>query len=275
MGVSYEAVFDPDWVKYGIEGAIFLAAMVVLFALYFAIKKGNESFQSQMAKRQGAQEEALLKRQREQDERARQQDQKFAEAIDALVKSQSHAHSPEEESVSSKFTSFIHFELDRLVKTIKCSRAYFVIYHNGAWSNNGISLPKMSMINEAYVDYSLEPIMPQLQSIPRGFLPGLDAIFDKDGRVFYRDVDKFREKDPITYSWLTLHGTKSVAIFPVRDVCKEYNIGFVVAEYYGEIPADITDKAIKIQTSKVAEGIAAAACFTNEDEKLAAGKKKA
>ena len=273
MAVSYESVFNPDWVKYGIEGAIFLGAMVILFVLYFMVKKGNEAFQDQMTKRQDAQEKALAERQKEQDERAKQQDEKFIQAMESLIKGQSHTHSSEEENITSKFTNFVHLGLEKLVKNIKCSRAYFVIYHNGAWSNNGISLPKMSLINEAYSDYSMESIMPQLQSIPRGFLPGLDAIFDKEGRVFYRDIEKFREKDPITYSWLTLHGTKSVAIFPVWDACKEYNIGFVVAEYYGEIPADISDRAIKIQTSKVAEGIAAAACFTNEDEKLAAGHK--
>ena len=273
MPVSYEAVFDPEWVKYGIEGAIFLGAMVILFVLYFMIKKGNESFQDQMRERQKAQEDALAKRQAEQDERAKQQDEKFMQAMDAMIKGQSHIHSPEEESVTSKFTNFVHLGLERLIKNIKCSRAYFVIYHNGAWSNNGISLPKMSMINEAYSDYNMESIMPQLQSIPRGFLPGLDAIFEKDGKVFCRDMERIREKDPITYSWLTMHGTKAVAIFPVVDVCKDYNIGFVVAEYYGDIPPNVTDKAIKIQTSKVAEGIAAAACFTNEDEKLAAGHK--
>lgn len=274
MLVSYEAVFNPDWVKYGIEGVIFLVGIAILFLLYFMTKKGNESFQEQMRKRQDDQDKALAERQKEQDERARQQDDKFSKAIEALIKGQSHAHSQEEEGATSKFTNFVHLNLEKLVKSIKCSRAYFVIYHNGAWSNNGISLPKMSLINEAYEDYSLESIMPQLQSIPRGFLPGLDGIFEKEGRVYYRDIEKFREKDPITYSWLTLHGTKAVAIFPVRDVCKDYDIGFVVAEYYGDIPENITDKSIKIHTSKVAEGIAAAACFTNEDEKLAAGGHK-
>ena len=273
MLVSYEAIFNPDWVKYGIEGAIFLAAIVILVVFLGVIKKNNESFQDQIKKRQDSEESAMAKRQEEQDERARQQDERFSKALDALIKGQSHSHTTEEENMTSKFTNFVHLNLEKLVKGIKCSRAYFVIYHNGAWSNNGISLPKMSLINEAFSDYGLESIMPQLQSIPRGFLPGLDAIFEKDGKVFYRDIEKFREKDPITYSWLTLHGTKSVAMFPVRDVCKEYNIGFVVAEYYGDIPEDITDKAIKIQTSKVAEGIAAAACFTNEDEKLASGHK--
>jgi len=273
MPLSYEAVFNPDWVKYGIEGAIFLAAIVIMFVLYNMTKKGNESFQDQMTKRQDAQDQAMAERQKQQDERAKQQDEKFAMALEALIKGQSHIHSQEEETATSKFTNFVHMNLEKLVKGIKCSRAYFVIYHNGAWSNNGISLPKMSLINEAYEDYGMEPLMPQLQSIPRGFLPALDSILEKDGRVFYRDIEKFREKDPITYSWLTSHGTKSVAIFPVRDVCKDYDIGFVVAEYYGEIPEGITDKAIKIHTSKVAEGIAAAACFTNEDEKLAAGHK--
>lgn len=274
MRLLYDGVFDPEWVKYGIEGAIFLAAMVVLFLLYGIIKKGNDSFQEKMASRQNDQERMLSERQREQDERAKQQDEKFSKAIDALLKGQSHIHTQEEENITSKFTNFVHIELDKLVKTIKCSRAYFVIYHNGAWSNNGISLPKMSLINESFAGYDMESIMPQLQSIPRGFLPGLDAIFEKEGKIYYRDIEKFKEKDPITYSWLTLHGTKSAAIFPVKDICKDYNIGFVVAEYYGEIPESVTDKMIKIHTSKVAEGIAAAACFTNEDEKLAAGHGK-
>ena len=275
MPVSLDAAFNPDWVKYGIEGAIFLAAMVVLFLLFHIIKKNNETFQEQLVKKQELQDRALEQRQKEQDERAKQQDEKFSKVLEIIANSQSHVHSQDEETVTSKFTNFVHLNLEKLVKGIKCSRAYFVIYHNGAWSNNGISLPKMSLINEAYSDYGMESIMPQLQSIPRGFLPGLETILDKEGKIFYRDIERFREKDPITYSWLTLHGTKSVAVFPVRDLTKEYNIGFVVAEYYGEIPSDITDKAIKIGTSKVAEGIAAAACFTNEDEKLAAGGAKA
>ena len=272
MLVSYEAAFNPDWVKYGIEGAIFFAAMVVLFVLYFLIKKNNESFQERMEKRQEEQEKALTAREKSQDERARQQDDKLAMALEAMIQGQNHSHSQDEETATSKFTNFVHINLERLVKNIKCSRAYFVTYHNGAWSNNGISLPKMSMINEAYSDYGMDSLMPQLQSIPRGFLPGLDNIFEKEGKIFCRDMERAREKDPITYSWLTSHGTKAVAMFPVRDDYKDYNIGFVVAEYYGEIPAEITDKAIKINTSKVAEGIAAAACFTNEDEKLATGQ---
>lgn len=273
MPVAYEAAFSPEWVKYGVEGVIFLVGMAIIFLLYFMTKKGNESFREEVKRHQAEQDKAMAKRQEEQDERARQQDERFAQTLEALIKSQSHAHTQEEESATSKFTGFVHLELERLVKRIKCSRAYFVIYHNGAWSNNGISLPKMSMINEAVGAYGLESLMPQLQSIPRGFLPGLDGLFDKEGRVFFRDIEKLRDKDPITYNWLTLHGCRSVAIFPVTDVCKDYNIGFVVAEYYDEIPEDVIDKTIKIATSKAAEGIAAAACFTNEDEKLAAGDK--
>lgn len=268
-----EALPDVEWVRYGIEGAVFFVGMTILLVLYFMIKKSNEAFQSSMVKWRKNQEESLAERQARQDERAKQQDDKLTKALEAILKGQSHAHTQEEENVTSKFTNFVHLGLERLVQNIKCSRAYFVIYHNGAWSNNGISLPKMSLINEAYHDYDLEPIMPQLQSIPRGFLPGLDTIFEEDGRVFYRDIELFKDKDPITYSWLAAHGTKAVAIFPVRDVCKNYNIGFVAVEYYSDIPENITDKEIKIHTSKVAEGIAAAACFTNEDEKLASGHK--
>lgn len=273
MSYVLEAMPSVEWVRYGIEGAVFFVGMTILIVLYFMIKKGNDSFQDRMVKWQKDQEESLSGRQARQDERAKQQDEKLTKAMEALLKGQSHVHTPEEENVTSKFTNFVHLGLEKLVRDIKCHRAYFVIYHNGAWSNNGISLPKMSLINEAYHDYNLEPLMPQLQSIPRGFLPGLDAIFDKEGRVFCKDIELFREKDPITYSWLVMHGTKAVAIFPVRDVCKDYNIGFVAVEYYSEIPEGITDKSIKIHTSKVAEGIAAAACFTNEDEKLASGHK--
>ena len=273
MPLIFEAVLNPDWVKYGIEGAIFLAAMVVLFLLYFMTKKGNESFQDQMTKRQDAQDKALAKRQEEQDERAKQQDERYAKALEALVKGQSHTHTQEEENMSSKFANFVHLELEKLVKDAHCSRAYFVIYHNGAWSNNGISLPKMSMINEAVGAYGVESIMPQLQSIPRGFLPGIDSLFERDGKVFYRDIEDFREKDPMSYSWLSSHGCKSFVMFPVKDLNKDYFIGFVGIEYYHEIPADLTDKQIKIATAKVADGIAAAACFTNEDEKLATGSK--
>lgn len=269
----FEGTFNPDWVKYGIEGAIFLAAMIVLFLLYFMTKKGNEAFQEQMVKRQDAQNQALAERQRDQDERAKQQDERYEKALEALVKGPSHVHTSEEENMSSKFASFIHLELEKLIQTIHCSRAYFVVYHNGAWSNNGISLPKMSMINEAVGAYGVESIMPQLQSIPRGFLPGIDNLFNQDGKVFYRNIEDFREKDPMSYSWLSSHGCKSFVMFPVRDLSKDYFIGFVGVEYYHDIPEDITDKQIKIATAKVADGIAAAACFTNEDEKLATGAK--
>lgn len=272
MPIAYEAVFNPEWVKYGIEGVIFLVGMAIIFLLYFMTKKGNETFRDEVKRHQKEQDEAMAERQKAQDERARQQDKRFAETLEAMIKSQTHVHTPEEENATSKFTGFVHLELERLVKKIKCSRAYFVIYHNGAWSNNGISLPKMSMMNEAIGEFGIESLMPQLQSIPRGFLPGLDGLFEKEGKVFFRDIERMREKDPITYNWLTLHGCRSVAIFPVTDVCKDYNIGFVVAEYYGEIPSDVIDKTIKIATSKTAEGIAAAACFTNEDEKLASGE---
>lgn len=275
MPLLYEAVFNPDWVKYGIEGAIFLAAIAILFLLYNMTKKSNESFQEQMLKRQDQQDELMEQRQKEQDERAKQQDEMFSKALEVIVNGQSHVHTQAEENVTSKFTNFVHLNLEKLVKCVKCSRAYFVIYHNGTWSNNGISLPKMSIINEAFSDYGMESIMPQLQSIPRGFLPGLDNILEKEGKVFYRDIERLREKDPISYSWFTLHGTKALAVFPVRDITKEYNIGFVAVEYYGEIPADITDKTIKISASKVAEGIAAAATFTNEDEKIASNRPKA
>ena len=271
MPLVYEDVLNPDWVKYGIEGAIFLGAMIILFVLYFMIKKGNESFQDQMMQRQTSQEESLAKRQEEQDKRARQQDEKLTQAMDAILKSQSHAHSPQEEDVSSKFTNFVHIGLEMLINNIGCQRAYFVIYHNGAWSNNGISLPKMSMINEAYHDYKMESLMPQLQSIPRGFLPGLDAIFEKEGRVFCKNLEDLKAKDPITYSWLAMHGTKSVVIYPVRDMYKHYNIGFVAVEYYSDFPVGVSDEDIEMQTLKIAHGIASAACFTNEDEKLTAG----
>lgn len=273
MPVSYSEVFNPDWVKYGIEGAIFLGAMVILFILYFMIKKGNESFQDQITKRQEAQEEALSKRQQDQDERARQQDEKFLQAMDAMIKGQSHIHSPEEENITSKFTNFVHLGLEMLINNIGCQRAYFVIYHNGAWSNNGISLPKMSLMNEAYHDYKMEPLMPQLQSIPRGFLPGLDAIFEKEGRVFCKNLEDLKAKDPITYSWLAMHGTKSIIMYPVRDMYKNYNMGFVAVEYYSDLPIGVTDEDIEMNTLKIAHGIASAACFTNEDEKFTAGYK--
>lgn len=273
MPYILEALPDPEWVRYGIEGAVFFVGMTILIVLYFMIKKSNEAFQSSMVKWRKNQEESLADRQARQDERAKQQDDKLTKALEAILKGQSHVHTRVEENVSSKFTNFVHSGLERLVQEIKCNRAYFVIYHNGAWSTNGISLPKMSLINEAYHDYGLEPIMPQLQSIPRGFLPGLDTIFEEEGHVFYRDITPFKTKDPITYSWLAAHGTKAVALFPVRDVAKDYNIGFIAVEYYSDIPEGITDKAIKIYTSKVAEGIAAAACFTDEDEKLASGLK--
>lgn len=273
MPLFWEEVLNPDWVKYGIEGAIFLAAMIVLFLLYFMTKKGNESFQEQMTKKQDAQDKALAERQREQDERAKQQDELYAKVLEFLARGQSHVHTTEEENKSSKFAAFVHLELENLVKETHCSRAYFVIYHNGVWSNNGISLPKMSMVNEAVGAYGIESIMPQLQSIPRGFLPGLDSLFAQDGKVFYKDIEEFREKDPMTYSWLASHGCKSFEMHPVKDLNKDYFIGFVGIEYYKEMPQDMTDKQIKIATARVADGIAAAACFTNEDEKLAAGSK--
>lgn len=282
----FDVITTSEWVKYGIEGVIFLVGGAIVGILLWLIKKSisafqtkttqdQEAFRKALLQWQQAQDQALAERQKAQDERAKQQDEKYSKALETLLRGQSHVHSLEEENVSSKFASFVHLSLEKLIRDIGCSRAYFVIYHNGIWSNNGISLPKMSMINEAVGAYGIESVMPQLQSIPRGFLPSIDKTFMQEGRVFYRDIEKFRDADPMSYSWLISHGCKAFAMYPVRDVKKEYFIGFVGVEYYGPVPEDMTDRHIKIAASKTAEAIAAAACFTDEDEKLAAGAKTA
>lgn len=273
--VVLEAVFNPDWVKYGIEGAIFLVGLIVLMFLVRHYQKEQQASKESLAAWQRAQEEAMAARQKEQDERAKQQDERLMNTLNALMKGQSHTHSQEEERSTSKFEGFVRMELDKLVKEAKCTRAYFVIYHNGAWSNNGISLPKMSIVNESVCAYGTESIMPQLQSIPRGFLPGIDPLFEKEGRVQYRSIEDFRYVDPMSYSWFSSHGCKSMCLFPVKDVTKDYAIGFVAVEYNGEVPEGLTDKQIRVATARVADGIAAAAVFTNEDEKMANGKKTA
>nr|DAQ20996.1 MAG TPA: hypothetical protein [Caudoviricetes sp.] len=247
-----DSIATTEWVKYGVEGAIFLIAIAILSVFTYRIKKQVD----ENIKRSDAQEARVTERQRAVDEQLQQ--------IIALVshiqeERNDRSHKAKEEEKSRKIDNYIVDQLQGLLVELHCARTYYVCYHNGSWSNNGMSLQKMSISAER-TNLAVTSITKELQQMPRSFLMYFDKQLVENNRIFCSDVTDLEQKDTMSYNWLHSHQCTKIAIVGIRDEYHKYLIGFVVAEYSEQYPplADMSDKKIELQVSKAAERMSGA-----------------
>lgn len=247
-----------DWVKYGVEGAIFLVAI----ALFLILSRRLNQQIAEVQSRSDAQEQRLTK----QTEQMSGQIKEVLTFLEKVMINTNHVHNAQDEESGRRLDMFITEQLQLLLKDLKCARAYFVTYHNGVWSNSGIRLPKMSISAEA-INIGVPSIMPQLQSMPRTFLMSFDSTLEKDGKIYYSNVLELQQSDTMSYSWLHSHGCTKIAVSGIRDAVRGYLVGFIAVEYNTDYPAMNPDKQIELYTNKAAERISGAFQLEHLDNK--------
>lgn len=244
-----------DWASIGVSGllAIVVVAMIVVF---LKVAKNN-------AERQKIREQADA-------DRLKSEQDRLTKMLSELFHNTNHVHSKQDEEDGKQLDIFVTTQLNNLLLELNCSRSYFVIYHNGVWSNSGLRLPKMSISGEA-VNIGVSPIMPQLQSMPRTFLTSLDLILEKEGNLFCKEIQGLEQTDAMSYSWFKSHNCKTVMIAAVRDEGRGYLVGFIAVEFNSRFVQNVSDKEFKLAVSKVAERISGAFQVVETDEDVLNG----
>ena len=255
-----DSIATTEWVRYGVEGAIFLIAIAILSVFTYRIKKQVD----ENIKRSDAQEQRVTERQQAVDEQLRQ----IISLIGRVEKGKNdHGHKAKEEAKSREIDNYIVDQLQGLLVDLHCARTYYVCYHNGSWSNNGMSLQKMSISAER-TNLAVPSITKELQQMPRSFLMYFDKQLVESNKIFCPDVTDLEQKDTMAYNWLHSHQCTKIAIVGIRDEYHKYLIGFVVAEYSEQYPplADMSDKKIELQVSKAADRMSGALQVVNRKE---------
>lgn len=233
--------FGPEWVQYGVEGAIFFVGMVLLLAMMRIVDQRTKE---------------LSRHSVDQDKRAEAQDKRMTDILESISRNTVHTHTAEGEAADSETRKAISERLkDVMIKT-GAARVYFSVYHNGVWTTNGLNLQKMSIYVEQINGVDVEPVMVQMQGLPRGFVP----IFDRNENPGdFCDCPNIEEAkgslDPMVYRWMEVHQVTGFIAKQVLDEKYHFPVGFVIAEFGVNHHSSLSDEEMRSEIGDLASKV--------------------
>lgn len=211
-----------------------------------------------LAKRQKAEEDARIKRERQRDADENARYDKLVKTLVEVVQ-RGPVHTVKEQEDDRRLHELIQHNLDSIVSN-GAVRAYYFTFHNGGRNVLGHGLLKMSVFAESVARG--EHIMGRYQSIPRSMFTFGYKKLDEEGDYYILNVDDVRETDQASYNFLTEHGAKA-ALFRAAKADDGLIIGFVGAEF------DNVDFDFEMQKTNIARSTSRIAGFLlalNRDE---------